>query len=99
MIVIEKIINEDGTDYDPPKNPLSEKWNRLYPGCKTDGYKCMFCGDCPYGEYWKVPEEDRDVFITYLQAFNQYNIEHGNEFLPKIILKKETPDASIQSET
>lgn len=52
MIVVEKIINEDGTDYDPPKNPLDEKWEQLYPGCKATGYKCMYCGDCPHGEYW-----------------------------------------------
>ena len=26
-----KLMNEDGTEFNPPKNPLEEKWDRLYP--------------------------------------------------------------------
>lgn len=26
-----QLVNEDGTKFDPPKNPLIEKWDRLYP--------------------------------------------------------------------
>lgn len=26
-----KLVNEDGTKFDPPKNPLIEKWDVLYP--------------------------------------------------------------------
>lgn len=89
MIVVDKIINEDGTDYDPPKNPLDEKWQRLYPGCEATGYKCMYCGDCPHGEYWQVPDEDRDVYYEYLETVKQYNIKHGNFMIPRIIFKEE----------
>lgn len=88
MIEVSAIINEDGTEYDPPKNPLKEKWERLFPGCESTGYKCMFCGECPYGEYWKVPDEDKDIYSAYLQAVQQYNAEHGNLYIPKIILRK-----------
>lgn len=76
--MIEKILNEDGTVYCPPPNPLKEKWAELYPGCDVIGYKCMFCGKCPLGDYWKVPEEDRDVWRAYLQDVRQYHIDHGN---------------------
>lgn len=88
MIVLEKIVNEDGTEYNPPKNPLYEKWERLYPGCESTGYTCMFCGSCPHGEYWKVPDEDAEVYNAYLQAVKQYNVDHGNGILPRIIFKQ-----------
>ena len=88
MIAVDKIINEDGTDYNPPKNPLEEKWERLYPGCKASGYKCMYCGDCPHGEYWTVPNEDRDIYDAYLETIKQYNIKHGNFMIPRIIFKE-----------
>ena len=26
-----KLMNEDGTEFHPPKNPLEEKWSKLYP--------------------------------------------------------------------
>lgn len=77
--VIEKIINEDGTDYNPPKNPLAEKWKKLYPSCSNDGdtYKCIYCGKCPYGEYWYVPEEDRDEFNKYGKVLAEYDAIHN----------------------
>lgn len=62
------IVNEDGTpmDFERPKNPLEEKWSKLYPPIPMpqysqvcDGYSCMWCGRCPKGCYWEVPEEDR----------------------------------------
>lgn len=76
--MIEKILNEDGTEYSPPPNPLAEKWKKLYPSCGSGGYKCMYCGKCPYGEYWKVPEEDRDEYAAYGRVLCQYNLDHGN---------------------
>ena len=88
MIEVEAIVNGDGTKYDPPKNPLKEKWDGLFPGCESTGYKCMFCGECPHGDYWKVPDEDKDIYDAYLQTVQQYNAEHGNLYLPKIILRK-----------
>ena len=45
-----EIVNEDGTplDFERPKNPLEEKWERLYPPTPMpqysqvcDGYSCM----------------------------------------------------------
>lgn len=76
---IEMILNEDGTKYDPPKNPLTEKWEKLYPSCKGgSGYKCLYCGKCPYGEHWHVPEEDRDVWDSYMKVLYDYDLEHGN---------------------
>ena len=75
---IEKILNGDGTEFSPPRNPLREKWERLYPGCEATGYKCMYCGECPCGDYWKVPEEDLNLYDLYVQSVRQYNLEHEN---------------------
>ena len=88
MIELEAILNEDGTEYSPPRSPLKEKWERLYPTCESMGYGCIFCGKCPCGDYWKIPEEDKDAYDAWVQAVRQYNIEHGNECLPRIILRK-----------
>jgi hypothetical protein len=83
---------EDGTPFNPPENPLLEKWNKLYPPTKKpeysqvcDGYSCMWCGRCPHGEYWKVPEEDVDEYNEWLWKKEQYIQEHGgmdNVFIP-----------------
>ena len=81
-----EIVNEDGTSIDDyPENPLKEKWDRLYPpkpmpqySQVCDGYSCMWCGRCPQGEHWKVPEEDKEVWEKYQQEVLEYNILHGN---------------------
>ena len=77
--MIKKIINEDGTDYDPPKNPLEEKWAKLYPPIPKpeysqvcDGYSCSYCGRCPHGSLWKVPEEDLEVWNAYSKLYLEY---------------------------
>ena len=80
------LINEDGTEYNPPKNPLEEKWNKLYPPIPMpqysqvcDGYSCMCCGRCPNGSYWKVPEEDKEVWGKYVQEKREYHRLHNPE--------------------
>lgn len=32
---VTKLLNEDGTEFNPPVNPLREKWDRLYPPMKN----------------------------------------------------------------
>ena len=83
-MVIEELLNEDGTVYDPPVNPLKEKWEQLYPPIPIaqysqvcDGYSCMWCGRCPEGSYWECPEEDREVYEKYLQRCKEYNMVHN----------------------
>lgn len=80
-----EIINGDGTLMDLPKNPLKEKWDRLYPpkpmpqfSQVCDGYSCMWCGRCPHGVHWEVPEEDKEVWDEYMQKVHEYNVLHGN---------------------
>ena len=82
--MIEVILNEDGTVYDPPKNPLEEKWNKLYPPTPMpqysqvcDDYSCMWCGRCPDGDHWKVPEEDREVWDEYQRQRLEYDKIHN----------------------
>lgn len=83
-MMIEAILNDDGTVCDPPKNPLAEKWSKLYPPSQMpqysqvcDDYSCMWCGRCPQGSYWKVPEEDIDVYNKYVEEYRKYMREHN----------------------
>jgi len=78
------IIFSDGTVFNPPENPLKDKWNKLYPPIPhphesqvCDGYSCMWCGRCPKGDYWKVPEEDKDIYENYKKEFDDYCNSHG----------------------
>ena len=82
--LIEKIVNEDGTECNYPENPLKEKWAKLYPpnqrygnGENCHGYSCMFCGLCPYGSHWEVPEEDKELWEQYKKEINEYNKIHN----------------------
>ena len=81
-----EIVNEDGTplDFERPKNPLEEKWKRLYPSTPMpqfsqvcDGYSCMWCGRCPRGDNWIVPEEDKEIWAGYQKQLKEYNRIHN----------------------
>lgn len=81
---IEVILNEDGTEYNPPVNPLTEKWTRLYPPIPMpqysqvcDGYSCMYCDRCPQGDQWKCPEEDIEIWTQYVKEYGEYMREHN----------------------
>ena len=83
--MIEYLLNEDGTVYNPPKNPLKEKWERLYPPTPKpefsqvcDGYSCMYCGRCPNGDYWECPEEDIEVFTQWQRDVQEYYKTRNN---------------------
>ena len=74
--MIEEILNEDGTVYNPHENPLEEKWSKLYPpkpiakySQVCDGYSCMWCGICPLGDNWKCPEEDKEAYEKYFELW------------------------------
>ena len=78
---------KDGTEVRPPKNPLEEKWAKLYPPIPMpqysqvcDGYSCMWCGRCPQGDNWKVPEEDKEVYEKYKKELNEYYNRHEGGF-------------------
>lgn len=82
--MIEEILNEDGTPYNPPKNPLVEKWSKLYPpkpmpqySQVCDGYSCMYCDRCPEGGDWKVPEEDKEVWEQFIKQKREYDRVHN----------------------
>lgn len=80
------VLNEDGTpiDFEYLENPLKEKWDRLYPpkpmpqhSQVCDDYSCMWCGRCPRGINWEVPEEDREVWEQYQERVREYNRIHN----------------------
>lgn len=81
-----ELVNEDGTDwnFEYPENPLKDKWDKLYPPIPKpeysqvcDGYSCMYCGRCPKGSYWKVPEEDMEVWNKYQKDIKEYHRTHN----------------------
>lgn len=72
----------DGTPYNPPENPLKEKWAKLYPPCNLSDlgsfdYSCLFCNKCPNGEHWRVPEEDKEVWMQHQLDVKAYIKDHG----------------------
>lgn len=81
-----EVTNEDGTSlgFGFPKNPLKEKWDKLYPPIPMpqysqvcDGYSCMWCDRCPHGDRWKVPEEDKEIFEQYQEQIREYHRIHN----------------------
>ena len=87
MTINSVLYNEDGTIYNPPVNPLKEKWEKLYPPTSMpqysqvcDGYSCMWCGRCPHGDYWKCPEEDKEVYEQYIKERREYTELHNPRF-------------------
>lgn len=83
-MMITTLLNEDGTEFAPPPNPLQEKWDKLYPPVPMpqfsqvcDGYSCMWCGRCPRGDNWKVPEEDIEVWNKYQNELREYWEAHN----------------------
>lgn len=91
-----ELINEDGTTLeDMPTNPLKEKWTKLYPPIPKpefsqvcDGYSCMWCGRCPNGDYWEVPEEDKEVWEQYQAKVREYNMVHNPSLLDKQLFER-----------
>lgn len=83
---------EDGTEYNPPVNPLLEKWNKLYPPIAMpqysqvcDGYSCMWCGRCPKGSHWQIPEDDKDIYTKWKieeAKYEEANKVHGSLMIP-----------------
>ena len=37
----------------------------------------MWCGRCPRGDYWKVPDEDKEVWAGYQKQLKEYNRIHN----------------------
>lgn len=79
------VVNEDGTSIlDAPQNPLKEKWDKLYPPIPMpqysqicDDYSCAWCGRCPRGYHWEVPEEDKAAWDEYQKQLLEYNKQHN----------------------
>ena len=90
------LINEDATSIsDFPKNPLKEKWEKLYSKeelCialdknNIMNYSCINCHKCPKGDLWEVPKEDIELYKDYLEKVKKYNVEH-NPTMIKILSK------------
>ena len=87
------IVNEDGTElgFEFPKNPLQEKWDKLYPPTPMpqysqvcNGYSCMWCDRCPQGSNWKVPNEDKEIWDEYQRQIKEYHKIHNPSLVTKV---------------
>lgn len=92
MALLENLRWEDGTPFEPPENPLLEKWREKYPRVKMpqysqvcDGWSCLWCERCPDGSEWKVPEEDKEEYAKFNKKYKEYISEHGG--LSKLIME------------
>ena len=84
MAALEGFHWKDGEPFNPPENPLREKWEEKYPKIPIpeysqvcEGYSCMWCGRCPSGSDWEVPEEDKEVYDKWRQEHDDYISNHG----------------------
>ncbi len=73
----------------PPVNALVQKWREKYPvePCAGMSYSCMFCGRCPSGDYWKVPEEDKVEQAEWEKKFAAWAARHPE--YPQILFEQE----------
>ena len=96
MNIITEIVNEDGTSLcNFPENPLKEKWSKLYPPIPKpefsqvcDGYSCIWCGRCPSGSDWEVPNEDLEIWNEYKQQILEYHRIHNPKIYDILVDKK-----------
>ena len=93
-ISLTDVVNEDGTSLeDFPKNPLLEKWIEKY-SCKDSStgtedvgdYGCILCGkNCPFNEYWIVPDEDLEEYKKYTKCVQEYHKIHNPKLYEMIL--------------
>ena len=98
-----KLVNEDGTSLDDcPKNPLLEKWLKLYPQkdfCKKldeeniVNYYCIMCNKCPYGDEFEIPKEDLKEFNEHLKRLREYINKH-NPSVEKLLKYEKIEDSN-----
>jgi len=86
MALIENIINEDGTKYNPPLTADYRWLKKKYPECDLGpDYRCMFCNKCLLGEYFKPADDyEKQILINQSNVRRNYLLEH-NPSLRKIL--------------
>lgn len=86
---ITKVLNEDGTEYNPPETEEYKKLKELFPSCGYEGlsYSCMYCSKCYFGDNFKWPEQykhivedNRRLRREYEQAHNKNGVLFGLHF-------------------
>ena len=72
------ILNEDGTEFNVPKDP---EYDKLIPdNCiprGRDPYMCMFCGRCPLGDNFVPNLEQREIIDRHRAMVDAYIAEHN----------------------
>lgn len=67
------IINEDGTKFDG--FPFPDDLPDFYKDCHE--YSCMWCDECPEGEFWKCPDELTDDWKKHNEIIDEYMDTHN----------------------
>lgn len=47
--------------------------------CSHPSYHCMYCDKCHYGDYWEIPDEDKEEYEKYCNSFSDYIKKHNPE--------------------
>lgn len=90
------IVNDDGTEFDPPILPEYEALRKKYPPCKSGfDYKCMYCNVCLFGSYFRPnTEEDRIIIEKQRDAYNKYLLDR-NPSIRALLNKKENKNVQM----
>ena len=85
-IDIDKVYNEDGTEYSPPKDEEYIKILKEFPECEMGhSYSCIFCAKCPYGSYFKWPEKYKDIVDRHIKLIENYTNNHNSNGIYSLI--------------
>ena len=73
-----EVINEDGTEINPPEVPEYTALKEKYPKCEWWGYNCMFCAKCPSGDHFKPSNEEEKIAIEkQSKTSREYLFKHN----------------------
>lgn len=83
----DKMLNPDGIPYDPPILPEYRELMAKFPPCSYGiSYSCMFCHNCPNGDYFKFPKEAEPILEKQMGLTRAYLSEHGAKSILDLIL-------------
>ena len=83
----ERTLNPDGTPYDPPLLPEYQQLLAQFPPCSYGiSYSCMFCHNCPNGDYFKFPKGSESILERQRETTQKYLLEHGANSILDLLL-------------
>ena len=72
-----KIINSDGTYFNPPIHPEIRKIQDRYPMCQSWCHESMYCDKCPLRNAEPADEEEERILREHSELVSKYILEHN----------------------